>query len=108
MAPGNTITSFHTTMLHHGMVIVGVPYSQSGLMHMGDVSGGTPYGATTLAGPDGSRQPSENELKALVTRASMWRRLPAGCHARFVSRESFVDEDFQLRSFWARTTRPEG
>ena len=58
-----TITSFHTTLLHHGMVIVGVPYSESGLMHMGDVSGGTPYGATTLAGPDGSRQPSENELK---------------------------------------------
>jgi NAD(P)H dehydrogenase (quinone) len=58
-----TITSFHTTLLHHGMVIVGVPYSESGLTHMGDVSGGTPYGATTLAGPDGSRQPSENELK---------------------------------------------
>jgi NAD(P)H dehydrogenase (quinone) len=58
-----TITSFHTTLLHHGMVIVGVPYSESGLMHMGDVSGGTPYGATTLAGPDGSRQPGENELK---------------------------------------------
>ncbi|MGC2765660.1 MAG: NAD(P)H:quinone oxidoreductase [Candidatus Acidiferrum sp.] len=58
-----TITSFHTTLLHHGMVIVGVPYSESGLTHMADVSGGTPYGATTLAGPDGSRQPSENELK---------------------------------------------
>ena len=58
-----TITSFHTTLLHHGMVIVGVPYSESGLMHMGDITGGTPYGATTLAGPDGSRQPSENELK---------------------------------------------
>jgi NAD(P)H dehydrogenase (quinone) len=58
-----TITSFHTTLLHHGMVIVGVPYSESGLLHMGDITGGTPYGATTLAGPDGSRQPSENELK---------------------------------------------
>ncbi len=58
-----TITSFHTTLLHHGMVIVGVPYSESGLSHMNDVTGGTPYGATTLAGPDGSRQPSENELK---------------------------------------------
>jgi NAD(P)H dehydrogenase (quinone) len=58
-----TITSFHTTLLHHGMVIVGVPYSESGLTHMSDISGGTPYGATTLAGPDGSRQPSENELK---------------------------------------------
>jgi NAD(P)H dehydrogenase (quinone) len=58
-----TITSFHTTLLHHGMVIVGVPYSESGLSHMNDVTGGTPYGATTLAGPDGARQPSENELK---------------------------------------------
>jgi NAD(P)H dehydrogenase (quinone) len=58
-----TLTSFHTTLLHHGMVIVGVPYSESGLAHMGDITGGTPYGATTLAGLDGSRQPSENELK---------------------------------------------
>ena len=58
-----TITSFHTTLLHHGMVIVGVPYSESGLSHMTDITGGTPYGATTLAGADGSRQPSENELK---------------------------------------------
>ena len=58
-----TLTSFHTTLLHHGMVIVGVPYSESGLMNMTDISGGTPYGATTLAGPDGSRHPSENELK---------------------------------------------
>ena len=58
-----TITSFHTTLLHHGMVIVGVPYSESGLSHMVDITGGTPYGATTLAGSDGSRQPSENELK---------------------------------------------
>jgi NAD(P)H dehydrogenase (quinone) len=58
-----TLTSFHSTLLHHGMVIVGVPYSESGLSHMGDITGGTPYGATTLAGPDGSRQPSENELK---------------------------------------------
>jgi len=58
-----TITSFHTTLLHHGMIIVGVPYSESGLMHRNDITGGTPYGATTLTGPDGSRQPTENELK---------------------------------------------
>jgi NAD(P)H dehydrogenase (quinone) len=58
-----TITSFHSTLLHHGMVIVGVPYSESGLVYMDNVTGGTPYGATTLAGPDGSRQPSENEFK---------------------------------------------
>jgi NAD(P)H dehydrogenase (quinone) len=58
-----TITSFHSTLLHQGMIVVGVPYSEPGLMYMGDISGGTPYGATTLAGADGSRQPSENELK---------------------------------------------
>ena len=58
-----TITSFHTTLLHQGMVIVGVPYSESGLVHMDEISGGTPNGATTLAGPDGSRHPTANELK---------------------------------------------
>jgi NAD(P)H dehydrogenase (quinone) len=57
-----TITSFHSTLLHQGMVIVGVPYSEPGLLRMDEVSGGTPYGATTLAKPDGSRLPSENEL----------------------------------------------
>ncbi|ACA95728.1 MULTISPECIES: NAD(P)H:quinone oxidoreductase [Burkholderia] len=57
-----TITSFHTTLLHHGMVIVGVPYACSGLVNMNEITGGTPYGATTLAGADGSRQPSANEL----------------------------------------------
>jgi NAD(P)H dehydrogenase (quinone) len=58
-----TITSFHSTLLHQGMIIVGVPYSEPGLTYMGEISGGTPYGATTMAGADGSRQPSENELK---------------------------------------------
>src|SRR5579859_3559234 len=58
-----TITSFHSTLLHHGMILVGLPYSESGLTNMTEISGGTPYGATTLAGPDGSRQPSANELK---------------------------------------------
>ena len=57
-----TITSFHHTLLHHGMIIVGVPYSEKGLLDMSAISGGTPYGATTLAGADGSRQPSANEL----------------------------------------------
>jgi len=57
-----TITSFHTTLLHHGMVIVGVPYSEQGLVNMKEITGGSPYGAGTLAGGDGSRQPSENEL----------------------------------------------
>jgi len=57
-----TITSFHTTLLHQGMVIVGLPYSHQGLMETEEVSGGTPYGATTIAGADGGRRPSANEL----------------------------------------------
>lgn len=57
-----TITSFHLTLLHHGMIIVGVPYSEQGLTIMTEVSGGSPYGASTLAGPDGSRMPTENEM----------------------------------------------
>jgi NAD(P)H dehydrogenase (quinone) len=57
-----TITSFHSTLLHHGMVIVGVPYACAGLTNMEEISGGSPYGATTLAAANGSRQPSRNEL----------------------------------------------
>lgn len=57
-----TITSFHTTLLHLGMIIVGVPYSEKRLVTMKEITGGTPYGATTMADADGSRQPSENEL----------------------------------------------
>jgi len=58
-----TIISFHTTLLHHGMIIVGVPYSCKELTNMSEITGGSPYGASTLAGNDGSRQPSENEIK---------------------------------------------
>ena len=57
-----TITSFHHTLMHQGMIVVGLPYSYAGLTRMDEVTGGTPYGATTLAGPDGSRQPTANEL----------------------------------------------
>ena len=57
-----TITSFHTTLLHHGMIIVGVPYAEQRLTQMDEISGGTPYGASTLAGADGSRQPTAIEL----------------------------------------------
>jgi len=57
-----TLTSFHTYLFHQGMVVVGVPYACVELMNMDEMSGGTPYGATTLAGPDGARQPSANEL----------------------------------------------
>jgi NAD(P)H:quinone oxidoreductase type IV len=57
-----TITSFHSTLLHQGMIIVGVPYTVPELTNMKEITGGSPYGASTLAGNDGSRQPSENEL----------------------------------------------
>jgi NAD(P)H dehydrogenase (quinone) len=57
-----TITSFHSTLLHQGMVIVGVPYSEARQSTMDEISGGSPYGASTITGPDGSRWPSENEL----------------------------------------------
>ncbi|PTQ77386.1 NAD(P)H dehydrogenase (quinone) [Nitrosomonas oligotropha] len=58
-----TITSFHTTLLHHGMIIVGVPYSCQEIMNMSEITGGSPYGASTLAGGDGKRLPSDNEIK---------------------------------------------
>jgi len=57
-----TITSFHSTLLHHGMLVVGLPYAFGGLTGMDEITGGSPYGASTLAGADGSRQPSVNEL----------------------------------------------
>ncbi|MGH6931467.1 MAG: NAD(P)H:quinone oxidoreductase [Dongiaceae bacterium] len=57
-----TITSFHSTLLHQGMIIAGLPYSFGGLSRMNEITGGSPYGASTLAGPDGKRMPSANEL----------------------------------------------
>ncbi|MCX5859369.1 MAG: NAD(P)H:quinone oxidoreductase [Proteobacteria bacterium] len=58
----STILSFHTTLLHHGMVVVGLPYSFSGQSATVEVSGCSPYGASTIAGGQGERMPSENEL----------------------------------------------
>jgi len=58
----STILSFHITLLHHGMIIVGVPYSEKRLLTIDEVCGGSPYGASTIAGPDNKRLPSENEL----------------------------------------------
>jgi NAD(P)H dehydrogenase (quinone) len=60
----STILSFHITLLHHGMVIVGLPYSFAGQMRIDEITGGSPYGASTIAGGDGKRIPSENELDA--------------------------------------------
>jgi NAD(P)H dehydrogenase (quinone) len=57
----STILSFHTTLLHHGMVIVGLPYSEQRQMGLDEIKGGSPYGASTIAGGQGERQPSEQE-----------------------------------------------
>jgi NAD(P)H dehydrogenase (quinone) len=57
-----TLFSMITNMLHFGLVVVGLPYSFAGQMKLDEVTGGSPYGASTIAGTDGSRQPSENEL----------------------------------------------
>ena len=59
-----TITSFHISLFHHGMIVVGLPYAFQGQMRMDEITGGSPYGATTIAGPTGERQPSDNELDA--------------------------------------------
>jgi NAD(P)H dehydrogenase (quinone) len=58
----STILSFHTTLLHHGMVIVGLPYAFQGQMRSDEITGCSPYGASTIAGGKGERIPSENEL----------------------------------------------
>lgn len=58
----STILSTHTVLLHHGMVVVGLPYAFQGQMALNEITGGSPYGASTIAAGDGSRQPSENEL----------------------------------------------
>jgi NAD(P)H dehydrogenase (quinone) len=60
----STILSFHTTLLHLGMIIVGLPYSYKGQMRIDEVTGCSPYGASTIAGGQGERKPSENELAA--------------------------------------------
>lgn len=59
----STILSTHTVLLHHGMVLVGLPYAWAGQMGVTEITGGSPYGASTIAGGDGSRQPSANELE---------------------------------------------
>lgn len=57
-----TLVGMQTFLLHHGMVVVGVPYAAQELTKMDEITGGSPYGAGVLAGADGSRQPSANEL----------------------------------------------
>jgi NAD(P)H dehydrogenase (quinone) len=59
-----TILSFHTVLLHHGMVLVGLPYAYAGQMGHDEIRGGSPYGASMTTGGDGSRQPSKQDLEA--------------------------------------------
>ena len=59
----STLLSFHTTLLHQGMVIVGLPYAFQGQMRNDEITGGSPYGATTIAGTKGERSPTENDLE---------------------------------------------
>lgn len=58
----STILSFQITLMHHGMVVVGLPYAFAGQMGIGEITGGSPYGASTIAGGQGERMPSDNEL----------------------------------------------
>jgi NAD(P)H dehydrogenase (quinone) len=60
----STLLSFHITLLHQGFVIVGLPYSFQGQMRNDEITGGSPYGASTIAGTQGERTPTENELQA--------------------------------------------
>jgi NAD(P)H dehydrogenase (quinone) len=60
----STILSFHITLLHLGMIVVGLPYTFQGQSRIDEITGGSPYGASTIAGPKGERLPSENELAA--------------------------------------------
>src|SRR5215210_6050420 len=58
-----TLLAIHTMLLHQGMVLVGLPYTAAGQMRLDEITGGSPYGATTIAGGKGERQPSANELE---------------------------------------------
>jgi NAD(P)H dehydrogenase (quinone) len=59
----STLLSFHTVLLHQGMIVVGLPYAAAGQMRLDEVTGGSPYGVSTIAGGKGERQPSQNELE---------------------------------------------
>lgn len=66
-----TLMAIHTNLFHFGMVLVGLPYSWAGQMILHEVTGGSPYGITTIAGGDGSRQPSDNELDGARTQGRL-------------------------------------
>lgn len=60
----STLLNFHTSLLHHGMLVVGLPYAFAGQMGINEITGGSPYGASTITGGQGERMPSDNELAA--------------------------------------------
>ncbi|WP_019624395.1 NAD(P)H:quinone oxidoreductase [Thioalkalivibrio thiocyanoxidans] len=80
-----TLVSTIVNLMHYGMTIVGLPYSEKRLLDMSAISGGTPYGATTLADGDGSRQPSENEL---AMAASQGRHVAEVTRAQVLGRQA--------------------
>ena len=75
----STILSVHTTLLHHGMVVVGLPYTFDGQSRLDEVTGGSPYGASTIAGNNLNRWPTENELAGAGSRAGMWQESQQNC-----------------------------
>jgi NAD(P)H dehydrogenase (quinone) len=77
----STVLSFHITLLHHGMILVGLPYSFQGQTRTDEITGGSPYGASTIAGGKGERMPSENELQG----ARFQGRHVAGIAARLMA-----------------------
>ncbi|HSF48445.1 MAG TPA: NAD(P)H:quinone oxidoreductase [Burkholderiales bacterium] len=72
-----TLFSIITNMLHLGMVVVGLPYSAAGQMRLDEITGGSPYGATTIAGGKGERQPSDNELELVRFQARLLTEMAA-------------------------------
>jgi NAD(P)H dehydrogenase (quinone) len=76
-----TLFTIITNLFHFGMVIVGLDYGRAGQATVQEITGGSPYGATTIAGGDGSRQPTANELAGLATRGDGWQRSATNCMA---------------------------
>ena len=85
-----TLMAIHTNLLHLGMVTVGLPYSFQGQMRLDEITGGSPYGASTIAGGDGSRQPSENELEGARFQG---RHIADIANRLFPGGETHVDDD---------------
>lgn len=91
-----TLMAIHTNLLHFGMVCVGLPYAFAGQMRLDEITGGSPYGASTIAGGDGSRRPSGSELEGARFQgrhvAEIAGRLFPGAAGRAGEREGFMLE----------------